>query len=425
MPITDLSGWSKAASPRQRKRKRRKKSNTLPAGPEAQGVATHNRFDGIENDDSGDDISSDEGNTTEDNTKGGKKSKIPPLVIYTQIKDHVKTLKEMTNGLIENLNIKSKRNRLLLYTYTLEDYNQVKEILIATNTQFHTYTVQDRSQITSILKGLPANITPEDIKEDLVEQNMTVVEVKQFNKSITDTQGKKSETLLPVFSVKFGNNTKLPEIKNINKVCYCRITWEKYKTKKQVMRCYKCQSYQHIAKNCWKQAICALCAGDHNTKDCAHKNEKHKCVHCSGEHQAGSEQCPIFIRESNRRNGAGREKQRSGPAQTHQRQPEAINVRVTNTTPSMQNPRAQTRQVNSERNTDFTERQHETTHDVGQDGNDDPLLSIWEIIKLIMSNFDMAKLAAILKRTVVNITKSKSLFNKIGCIMEGLAALLG
>lgn len=46
----------------------------------------------------------------------------------------------------------------------------------------------------------------------------------------------------------------------------------------EVLRCYNCCAYGHVAKNCKGKIVCPRCAGDHPVKDC--KSVSLKCSNC-------------------------------------------------------------------------------------------------------------------------------------------------
>ena len=76
-----------------------------------------------------------------------------------------------------------------------------------------------------------------------------------------------------------------------------RIRCESYRTTPQVTQCYKCQGFNHIAKDCKKAQKCVRCAGAHKSTECPDKNKdslKLKCSNCNGEHVASSKECPKF-----------------------------------------------------------------------------------------------------------------------------------
>ena len=64
----------------------------------------------------------------------------------------------------------------------------------------------------------------------------------------------------------------------------------------KVIRCYECQKFGHIGKNCKEGERCVVCAGHHKSNfGC---NLPKKCSNCKGEHTASDIKCPEFIRRN-------------------------------------------------------------------------------------------------------------------------------
>ena len=64
-----------------------------------------------------------------------------------------------------------------------------------------------------------------------------------------------------------------------------------------ITQCYKCQGFNHIAKDCKKEQTCFRCAGAHKSTECPDKDKnslKPKCSNCNGDHVASSKECPKF-----------------------------------------------------------------------------------------------------------------------------------
>lgn len=64
------------------------------------------------------------------------------------------------------------------------------------------------------------------------------------------------------------------------------------------LRCYKCQRYRHIARNCMADPRCGICAGAHPTRSCLERRTKGetvplKCANCGKGHCAASLACPV------------------------------------------------------------------------------------------------------------------------------------
>lgn len=61
----------------------------------------------------------------------------------------------------------------------------------------------------------------------------------------------------------------------------------------RVIRCFKCQSFGHLARNCNNTIRCEFCAGSHGEQEQCLGNVK--CVNCSSKHPSSSSKCPVYI----------------------------------------------------------------------------------------------------------------------------------
>ena len=63
------------------------------------------------------------------------------------------------------------------------------------------------------------------------------------------------------------------------------------------VRCYACQRFGHIAKNCRSSKLrCPKCTGNHEFKDCGiTARDSFKCGNCGGAHSAAHKGCPKFL----------------------------------------------------------------------------------------------------------------------------------
>ena len=72
----------------------------------------------------------------------------------------------------------------------------------------------------------------------------------------------------------------------------------------KVYQCFKCQGFNHSAKNCVKNQACAKCGGDHRLAECTESVEK--CVNCERKghsdlnHRTNGMKCPIYKEEISR-----------------------------------------------------------------------------------------------------------------------------
>ena len=60
-------------------------------------------------------------------------------------------------------------------------------------------------------------------------------------------------------------------------MCFVKIRWEKNNNTKNVTQCYKCQSFGHIAKNCFREVVCPKCSKNHNVGECQASSDNYLC----------------------------------------------------------------------------------------------------------------------------------------------------
>ena len=54
-----------------------------------------------------------------------------------------------------------------------------------------------------------------------------------------------------------------------------------------VLQCYRCQGFWHVAANCRHLPRCVRCGEPHSVEFCARPRNNPVCCHCSGPHHAG------------------------------------------------------------------------------------------------------------------------------------------
>ena len=75
--------------------------------------------------------------------------------------------------------------------------------------------------------------------------------------------------------------------------CIGQFTTRKYQP--EPTRCFNCQAFGHLARECRSPARCAICALPHDTRQCPEKTKdkmSYKCANCKGQHSAANNRCP-------------------------------------------------------------------------------------------------------------------------------------
>lgn len=336
------------------------------------------------------------------------KVKMPSIVIHSWVKNHTKTMENLKKDLKEDFLVVTRRDRIIVKTQNEEDYNKVLEAVKSAKIECHTFSLPGTASLKLILKGLPPNITTDEIKSDLAA-NFKVREVKQFSKNV-DINGVITEVKLPIYSVEFEPGTKFKDVFAHNKVCWCLIRWEKFKTKNKVIQCFKCQAYGHFAKNCFKNEKCVLCTGAHGLKNCPLKNKPNqllKCANCGENHSAGSRECRVYKRILE-----NKEKQNSSPRTYSVRASRNIQGREfsDNINNYDINSRASYSQAAGQRPLESPSESHFSISDLLAE------------LKNIFGNVNFFNILSVIKNLINNLKRETDIFGKIMVIIQAITS---
>ncbi|CAH1259161.1 Hypp2182 [Branchiostoma lanceolatum] len=142
----------------------------------------------------------------------------------------------------------------------------------------------------AILKNIAAEVTQEEIEQNVLEQ--TGIQVKAHRYHYQDTG--KPLRVARVDATQGQLNELFVQSLIIRGV---KVTVESYRSKKNTpIRCYNCHRLGHIARLCKEEPSCIRCGGAKG-----HPNPcKPRCINCGGTHSANDPRCKQFL-ETRRR----------------------------------------------------------------------------------------------------------------------------
>lgn len=181
--------------------------------------------------------------------------------------------KSMTDG---NINLK---------TTNVIQFRQIQKTLLANNVAFHTHTLASDRQLKVVLKGVPTNVSTDELKTELEARNFEVQLIRRFGTA---------EKLMPICLVTLsGTNAK--DIYELSYIFFLKIVIESYK-KTGPSQCHTCQRFGHGSQNCGNTPRCVKCAGTHRTSDCTKtRDQEPTCINCNGSHTANYRGCPSYV----------------------------------------------------------------------------------------------------------------------------------
>ena len=336
--------------------------------------------------------------------------RIPPIVIYSYLNNHSATLKQVNEKLITSADVKSKANRLLLYTKSTQDYNTLLAEIQSAKLAYQTYPLPEAIHTRLVLKGVSPNIPEEDVRDELVAQDIQVVRVSQLTKMDKNTPA--ITTRYPIFLITFQPGTDIRKVLQLHKLCHCIIQWEKYKSSQPIRQCFNCQSFGHSSTYCGKPSKCVKCDQQHASKDCTKPaGSTPTCVNCGGDHPANFTGCPQYLQQlthTQRTSFQQRQPRSSATTQStlKYQQSQFPALRTPQPSPRQQ----QTWAHAATRTSDVT--------------NHQPFSSVLESIKSILAMFDLPKLCIQLRSLASAIQEPGDPITKLVVVIDTVVSCL-
>ncbi|XP_059813909.1 uncharacterized protein LOC132385715 [Hypanus sabinus] len=134
-----------------------------------------------------------------------------------------------------------------------------------------------------VITGVPMSINMEELKRNI--KGGKVINVRRL-KTTKEGMKKESETVL----------IESEEARVPSKVFLGFMSYPVRVYVPNPLRCYNCQRFGHIAKNCKRQRRCARCGDVHEYGKCG-TGVQPKCCNCGGAHNVAYSGCEVMRRE--------------------------------------------------------------------------------------------------------------------------------
>lgn len=151
---------------------------------------------------------------------------------------------------------------------------------------FHTHALPSQRTLKIVIKGIPLDITDEEITEELRLNGFEPTFIRAFSKN-----GHR----IPLHMVTLANIETAKDIYSINKLFFINVKIEPYRSPGPA-QCYKCQNFGHSSLQCGHSSRCVKCGETHASNSCVKPLEvTPKCCNCGGAHTANYRGCPFYI----------------------------------------------------------------------------------------------------------------------------------
>lgn len=192
------------------------------------------------------------------------------------------------------------RGGVVIECDNLEGTNIIQKDISAQLGENYIVSVPTKRPTKIRIVGMSEQLSAEDLTKTILAQNL---ELFEENNSIE---------VVSTFKIKENFGAKLVlDSNSFNKVMEkskLRIGWDVCRVYEafDVVRCFNCSDYHHLAKNCTSTKRCPRCAGEHTLLDC--KSTTECCCNCTAamtslkialdtNHSAWSSDCPVYQRK--------------------------------------------------------------------------------------------------------------------------------
>ncbi|GFT88394.1 nucleic-acid-binding protein from transposon X-element [Trichonephila clavipes] len=157
------------------------------------------------------------------------------------------------------------------------EYRNLSHWLEQTGVEFKSFMLKQDRPIKVVIRGLPSNTEPEDIKTEIEAEGFKVAKISQM-------KNYRTKAPMPLFYLQIENGAEALKIYDFTELFGTRIEVKPFERGNEVNQCWRCQGWFHSSEVCHLPPRCVKCAGPHSAKDCTLDfNDPMKCANCSAE----------------------------------------------------------------------------------------------------------------------------------------------
>ncbi|GFX52913.1 nucleic-acid-binding protein from transposon X-element [Trichonephila clavipes] len=154
------------------------------------------------------------------------------------------------------------------------DYRALSKWLESSGVEFKSFMLKQDRPVKVVIRGLPSNTEPEDIKTEIEAEGFKVLKISQM-------KNYRTKAPMPLFYLQIENGADAPKIYDFTELFGTRIEVKPFDRGNKVNQCWRCQGWFHSSEVCHLPPRCVKCAGPHAAKDCTLEFEAPmKCANC-------------------------------------------------------------------------------------------------------------------------------------------------
>lgn len=225
-------------------------------------------------------------------TVSNKRYVKPPPEIFIYTNDAHNLMKQITALSSEKPIFKVKNTHIIFKSKNVADYRTTKTLLNSNNIEYYTHAERSSKLIRFAIKNIHYSTPIDEIKTDLIEQNIGFISVARLQRKLKYEQNNQKK--LPANSILLVTTQEYAEkVYNLTEILNQRVLIEPF-ISTQIVQCFNCQKYGHTSTGCNLKTVCVICTGEHRSNQCPTKNSKEaKCANCKGSHPASYRGCSV------------------------------------------------------------------------------------------------------------------------------------
>lgn len=152
---------------------------------------------------------------------------------------------------------------------------------------YHTHALPTQRNLKIVIKGLPLDLTNEEITEELTNLGYKPIFIRAFIKN---------EKRLSIHQVTLTDIESANTIYQERQLFYVNVKIESYKSTGPI-QCFTSQDFGHSSSKCNHSHRCVKCGGNNASNSCSKPKEvTPTCCNCGGEHTANYRGCPYLTK---------------------------------------------------------------------------------------------------------------------------------
>lgn len=170
------------------------------------------------------------------NPTSQKASKILPIILRTKT-NALRILRELDNKGVAIKDAVNRADCIKLHVESAQDFHQTTYFFNKNKIPYHTYQLPEEKLLKVVIRGIPEDINPEEVLEELQQLNYPAI-------NATRMRSGPNRRPIPLILIQLAK-PEGKDIINLTQIFYLRVRVEALRRKTEITRCHQCQKFGH------------------------------------------------------------------------------------------------------------------------------------------------------------------------------------